>query len=141
MRISIRIQGKHVYMISCSFFDFMVHSPVHQMAQCLFNKSLCSFFSTQQSNSLIFQTIVGQDNDSYYTSTGRTLGQGSFCEVKELILNKSSSAESAILPCFLALKQTRNDSTPKTEKHAAESLENEIRLLSTTNHSNIITIM
>jgi len=68
--------------------------------------------------------------------TGRILGQGSFCVVKEII-----QCEPSAQGACLALKKTRSDLGPEQRVHAEASIRNEIIILSTLDHPAIVRMM
>lgn len=89
---------------------------------------------------------VGETQSAYYT--GRILGRGSFCVVKEYLpkknmkkSKKSSDEESTSTSFLLALKQPRSDLSSKEKIHANECLQNEIAYLSALDHPNIIKLV
>jgi len=67
--------------------------------------------------------------------TGRVLGRGSFCVVKEVIRTHTSGSGSDY-----ALKQLRTDLSPEDREHAQASLVNEIKILQNVLHPNIVKI-
>ena len=67
--------------------------------------------------------------------TGRILGRGSFCIVKEVIHTDPAGSGS-----IYALKQPRGDLSLDGREHAQASLINEISILQNINHPNIVRI-
>ncbi len=65
--------------------------------------------------------------------TGRNLGRGSFCVVKE-IFQSSIHAE----PTYLALKQPRSDLNEELQEQVQLDLRNELDILSDLKHKHII---
>lgn len=89
---------------------------------------------------------VGETQSAY--DTGRILGRGSFCVVKEYLPKKnmkSTSNEESTSTSFhvvcLALKQPRSDLSSKDKIHANECLQNEVSYLSALDHPNIIKLV
>ena len=74
--------------------------------------------------------------------TGKNLGMGSFCVVKEIVNVIASEGSGHYLDpkkhTYLALKSPRDDLPPESQKKAREDLKKEIILLSKLKHENIV---
>ena len=68
--------------------------------------------------------------------TGRVLGRGSFCVVKEVLLLTDTPGSGS----EYALKELRRDLSPEGREHAQASLVNEIKILQNVRHPNIVQI-
>ncbi len=71
--------------------------------------------------------------------TGRNLGRGSFCVVKE-VMEMRKDDDTSCPSKYFALKQPRSDLSLGIKKKVYLELENEIEILSRLKHKNIIQI-